>query len=456
MKPVPREHVRGNGIDMANRYTFIDVETPNTRNDRICQIGIVQTDSLGHEIFRNGYLVNPECLFSRANIQIHGITDSDCRDQPVFPDLWEKIISDLFEDSILVAHNAFFDFNVLAKTFDGYGLPMPSLRVCDTMELCGCGLADACQSLGISLGKHHDALSDAVACKEIFWTLSPNRTINPKPFVPSQPVNPSSLTKEEREAICRLSVELQGFLEGIELDASIDEREIDELKDISHELRLTHIPILIAMHDVILEALADGKLSEDEWAYLMQVCHEINDSTSYCDKTVAHQELIGILKGINADGILSESEISSLSVWLDWHDELEGAESLRGEIEEILSDGIITEKEQSLLRKTLDDLIDPIVDSAKTGTSDVVLEGKSFCLSGDFDYGKKADVASYIIEHGGTISKNVTKKCDYVVVGGGGSCNYAFGNYGTKVKKALVYKEKGCNIEVIGEHCLFD
>lgn len=55
-----------------------------------------------------------------------------------------------------------------------------------------------------------------------------------------------------------------------------------------------------------------------------------------------------------------------------------------------------------------------------------------------------------ILENNGLIHKTVKKSTDYVVVGMGGSEQYSYGSYGTKVKKA---KEIG--VIVISEEQLF-
>ena len=78
-------------------------------------------------------------------------------------------------------------------------------------------------------------------------------------------------------------------------------------------------------------------------------------------------------------------------------------------------------------------------------------ENKSFCLSGNFEYGSKAEVAEYITSKGGLIDKGVKKTTNYLVVGEEGSSRYSNGNYGTKVKKAL---ETG--VIVLKENQLFN
>lgn len=58
---------------MLERYTAVDVETPNRNNDSICSIGIVHME-YGAPVYRREFLVNPREHFDDYNIKIHGIT----------------------------------------------------------------------------------------------------------------------------------------------------------------------------------------------------------------------------------------------------------------------------------------------------------------------------------------------------------------------------------------------
>ena len=73
-------------------------------------------------------------------------------------------------------------------------------------------------------------------------------------------------------------------------------------------------------------------------------------------------------------------------------------------------------------------------------------------MSGNFEHGSKGVIASYIEKMGGSCIKSVTKKCNYVVVGGCGNEMWSTGKYGSKVKKAMDWQSKGVSIEIIGEN----
>ena len=73
------------------------------------------------------------------------------------------------------------------------------------------------------------------------------------------------------------------------------------------------------------------------------------------------------------------------------------------------------------------------------------------CLSGEFELCTKSEFTSQLISIGGIIKNSVTSKTDFLIVGSKGSERYNFGNYGTKVKKALELQENGKHIKIIKE-----
>ena len=121
---------RSNGV-----ITFFDVETPNRHNDRICSIGVTQTDMRGRIVNKASHLVNPEAGFDDVCMRVHGITAADVRNSPTFPELWDVSLRSVFADTLLVAHNAAFDLSVIWKDLDNYGLEIPKLEYACTLTM---------------------------------------------------------------------------------------------------------------------------------------------------------------------------------------------------------------------------------------------------------------------------------------------------------------------------------
>ena len=57
----------------------------------------------------------------------------------------------------------------------------------------------------------------------------------------------------------------------------------------------------------------------------------------------------------------------------------------------------------------------------------------------------------YITEKDGIINSTIKKTTDILMIGNCECQAYSNGAYGTKVKKALEYNEKGCSIKIIKE-----
>lgn len=152
---------------------------------------------------------------------------------------------------------------------------------------------------------------------------------------------------------------------------------------------------------------------------------------------------------------MSVDEAMAALRYVDQHEKLREDASIT-EVSSLLAaslaDGDIDQEESARLVELLMKIINPCSVSAAVGGIEV--DGKTFCLSGTFNHGSKEEMANYLIGKGGSILSGVSKKCDYVVVGGQGSEMWTTKNYGSKVKKALDLQAKGDDIKIIGEESL--
>lgn len=152
------------------RYIAFDVETPNSRNDRMSAIGVAVVED-GAIVQELSTLVNPETYFNAFNVRLTGITPEAASKAPTFGELWPQL-EPIFSSGILVAHNAPFDMRVLSKCLAAYGIKWKKTvgyactvrmgRAC-LPELPNHKLDTLCNYLGIPLD-HHKAGSDSRAC----------------------------------------------------------------------------------------------------------------------------------------------------------------------------------------------------------------------------------------------------------------------------------------------------
>lgn len=175
-------------------FIAFDVETPNHLNNRMSAIGItvIQNGKITQSV---GTLINPETFFDYFNMELTGITPEAVKNAPTFPELWESI-KEVFENNVLIAHNAPFDMAVLSKCLTDYGLPYPDfLKYACTCNMARHfyknmahhGLHDMCEYYNIEL-IHHRADSDANACAEILLRyIDEGRDVTP--FIRTYDVN---------------------------------------------------------------------------------------------------------------------------------------------------------------------------------------------------------------------------------------------------------------------------
>ena len=157
-------------------FVAIDFETANYRADSACAVGLVKVTD-GEIVEKAVHLIRPptrEFVFT----YIHGLTWKDVAKAEDFATLWPGIESFFEGAEFLAAHNASFDKGVLHACCASYGLPAPSLPFRCTVQLSRrtwnirpTKLSDVCQKLGIALN-HHEALSDAMACAQIYLAAS--------------------------------------------------------------------------------------------------------------------------------------------------------------------------------------------------------------------------------------------------------------------------------------------
>lgn len=151
---------------MTESFTAIDFETAQGKRHSICQVGIVTVENriITNEV---SILVQPpDNYYFYKNIEIHGITPEHTLNAPIFPAVWNKI-KHYIQNKTVVAHNGAFDFDCLYKTLAYYNMEQAIYNQQCTYRIYGESLACLCKKYKISL-KHHDALSDAKACAELY------------------------------------------------------------------------------------------------------------------------------------------------------------------------------------------------------------------------------------------------------------------------------------------------
>ncbi|MFF4650123.1 DEDDh family exonuclease [Streptomyces sp. NPDC001380] len=155
-------------------YAVVDVETTGLgRSDRIVSAAVYRLDARGAVVDHWYSPVNPER--DPGPVWIHGLTSEALEGAPTFPEVAEELGARL-AGRVLVAHNALFDWNMIAREFLRAGLTAPvEQRLCTIvlsrdlrLPLPNHKLESLAAHFGVAQQRAHHALDDARVLAEAF------------------------------------------------------------------------------------------------------------------------------------------------------------------------------------------------------------------------------------------------------------------------------------------------
>lgn len=167
------------------KFIALDFETANYARTSACALGLVVVKN-GVIIEQKVWLIKP-IPFSFNFSWLHGITEEHVANAPTFAQIWNEL-KDLLDYQIVVAHNAGFDVGVLAALLNYFDLPPPNFRYFCSVQMArrtwkklpGYNLKALSDKFNIKL-KHHDALSDTIACAKLVLQASQDIQIQTAP-----------------------------------------------------------------------------------------------------------------------------------------------------------------------------------------------------------------------------------------------------------------------------------
>lgn len=177
-------------------------------------------------------------------------------------------------------------------------------------------------------------------------------------------------------------------------------------------------------------------------------------------------ELIGFVRGILADGKVCDAEARALREWCDANPAAvtrwPGRE-ISARLARVFADGVVTPDERADLAALLQAAAGgrpaaPIGTgrSSRLPLNDPVPElafgGRTFVLTGQFVYGTRNACEAAVVQRGGHCSSGVTRAVDFVVIGELCSRDWLYSTHGTKIQKAVEYRdERGIPIAIVPE-----
>lgn len=159
-------------------YAILDIETTGGKynEEGITEIAIHKFD--GHQVVDQFIsLVNPEKEIQPFVVKLTGINNKMLRTAPKFHEIAKRII-EITDETVLVAHNAQFDYRILRTEFRrlGYNFERKTLCTVDLSkklipEAESHSLGKLVRSLGIAVSDRHRANGDALATLKLFKIL---------------------------------------------------------------------------------------------------------------------------------------------------------------------------------------------------------------------------------------------------------------------------------------------
>lgn len=190
---------------------------------------------------------------------------------------------------------------------------------------------------------------------------------------------------------------------------------------------------------------------------------------AYRSEAVAERqidELIGLVKGVLADGAICQEEVEFLYGWMTANKNAAKAwpaSVLYPRIANALADGHIDADEEKeimeLLLATAGGNTAPLY-GQHSNSSDLPLcnpipivefAHHCFCFTGKFNSGPRAWCEDQVRSRNGIPSSVITKKLHYLVIGEIGSRDWLHSTHGLKIQKAVDYRSAGVSLHIISE-----
>lgn len=178
-------------------------------------------------------------------------------------------------------------------------------------------------------------------------------------------------------------------------------------------------------------------------------------------------ELVGLCRGVLADGHVNEQEAWFIKDWIERNGAFVGRypfSVIYARLESILRDGRIDTDESADLHDTLvrfvgGEACDLEAETASLASSlpldqpspAVEHAGRVFVVTGTFTHGARSIVADSIQSRGGVLANAPSKQTHFLVIGELGSRDWISSNAGRKIQKAIELREQGAQLKIVSE-----
>lgn len=174
-------------------------------------------------------------------------------------------------------------------------------------------------------------------------------------------------------------------------------------------------------------------------------------------------ELIGLARGLAADGSISQSEVEFLQKWLAANEEISNQpiiQTLYSRVNDILSDGYAEDEERNELLDTLNSFSsrDFELGEVLKSTSlplckpppNLTFISRLYCFTGTFVYGQRKYCQEAVERRGGTCA-GLSRKTHVLVIGAYATESWKHSSFGNKIMSAAQWRDLGLPICIVSE-----
>lgn len=174
-------------------------------------------------------------------------------------------------------------------------------------------------------------------------------------------------------------------------------------------------------------------------------------------------ELVGLARGVAADGKLNHAEVEFLQKWLAANLSISNQPMIRKlyeRINSILQDGIADPDECLDLLDTLNSFssrdfeLGEVLKSSTLPLCDpapaLQFESHRYCFTGTFNFGGRGECEAAVFDRGG-VAGSLTRATNFLVIGMYATESWKHSSFGNKIVKAMDMRENGVPISIVSE-----
>lgn len=296
-------------------FVVIDLETTglSPKSDRVLEIAVIQTSVLGEPLAYWSTLIDPGVPVGAT--EIHGIKDSDVLGFPTFESIADELFARL-KGQAISAHNARFDLGFLRNEFARSGWILPEVPAVCTMEaskyflphLTQRRLSDCAKAIGLNETVSHRALSDASTTVGLLNYYLRRENMEGSPLALRSFAQSATSIQWSTEKSIPIAFSV-GIRKTRRSNEPLDTNLLEVLLDISPDDLIDSDELSNGFEyaELLIEALEDGKLSDDESQSLIDVSEIFGLSPLQTD-AIHVNLLLNLATEAWKDGVVSQAE----------------------------------------------------------------------------------------------------------------------------------------------------